>query len=294
VDCARPLLRVCVRLGCGFQQFLPCKSPRSSVCGECSIRYRRRVQCIAKSGLGRDGFFEYFLTLTPPGDRQHCKKPGCDQAPYCSHEQCECTGLDGTDLARWNAQHGARFNHFRTRLRRELAPDLQYMRGCEAQDGKHLQAADVGRMGLHDHLVMRTKHPLDVRDIRALAMAAGFGHSVKLVPIRAGSRAEAYYISKYITKSSDVRADVPWVADVIDVETGELFEGVRVPGRYRTWSMSRDWGLSMADVRASAYELYLRLDAARCHEEISAGMSVLTSGLGGDLILPGQSPPLPA
>lgn len=292
LDCGNPLLRVCRRRGCEYQQLFTCKSSRSSVCPPCAGRYRRRVRAVALSGLGRAGFIEYFLTLTPPGDREHCKKPGCDMAPYCQHEQCTCTAPAGVDLARWNAEHGARFNHFRTRLRRELAPGMEYMRGCEVQDGKRLAGADAGRMGLHDHLLIRSTVPLDLREVRALAIAAGFGHEVKLVPVTPGSKREGYYVSKYITKSADARREVPWVADVVDLETGELFEGVSVPGRYRTWSCSRQWGMTMVDVKRAAYELRIVIGQALDDESAKAALAALSVSMGAELLKPDGTDPL--
>lgn len=133
---------------------------------------------------------------------------------------------------------------------RRACPDLEYMRGVEVQDGKR-SAGSPGRGALHDHIVCRTKYPIDERLVRRLAMQAGFGHSVDVVECAPGSKREAYYVAKYITKSADARRDVPWRADVVNVETGEVVRGL-VPGRYRTWSCSRRWGLTMAQVRAEA------------------------------------------
>jgi hypothetical protein len=122
-----------------------------------------------------------------------------------------------------------------------MAEDAQYFRGVEVQQ----------RGAIHDHAMIRTKVELEERAIRTLAMAAGFGHSVKLVPVEPGSTREAYYVSKYITKAADSRSAVPWMADVVDEDSGEVTREL-VDGRYRTWSMSREWGLRMADVVADA------------------------------------------
>jgi hypothetical protein len=139
-------------------------------------------------------------------------------------------------------------------LRREY-PDLEFMRGVEVQDGKR---GGRGRGALHDHFLMRTRYAVDERTIRRLAMQAGFGHSVDLADCAPGSKREAYYVGKYVTKATDSRRDVPWRAAVVDVETGEVVDRL-VPGRYRTWSCSRRWGLTMAQVRAEA-----ALYAAQC------------------------------
>ena len=143
-------------------------------------------------------------------------------------------------MAEWNASHSKRWNHLRTNLRRDHE-GLQFMRGVEVQ----------GRGALHDHAMVWSPTRLSLLAVRARAIAAGFGHSVDLAPCVPGSRKAAYYVSKYVTKATDVRAQVPWAADVVDLGTGEVTRAL-VPGRYRTWSCSRDWGLRMADVMADA------------------------------------------
>lgn len=293
LDCSSPVLRVCRRgqwteqlvvidgqqkwrpvwTGCQYEQRLPCRRARESICRPCAFRYRRRVRRIAKSGLGREGFYEYFLTLTSPGDRLHCKRPGCKWAPNCGHEICACTEAGGVDLGVWNAEHGPRWNHFRTRLKQDH-PSIEYMRGCEVQDGAHTDG--IGRGALHDHIVFRSLTEVTEAELRKIALDAGFGHSVKLLPIRPGSTQEAYYVSKYLTKSADSRAEVPWV----DLVTGEV-----VPGRYRTWSCSQKWGDSMTVIRQAAHDLYLALEAERLNAMGVSAMSVLVAGFGGEMIM---------
>lgn len=184
---------------------------------------------------------------------------------------CECT-TGPTDLARWNASHSRRWNHLRTVLRRAV-PELEFFRGVEVQ----------ARGALHDHALLWSPVPLDRVAIARVAMRAGFGHELDLAPITSAKQV-SYYVSKYVTKSTDLRASVPWWGDVIDFDTGEVTEGI-VDGRYRTWSMSRQWGLRMADVRAeglafvraqqAAYEAQLidllrsELGAVLLHDEIS-------------------------
>lgn len=115
-------------------------------------------------------------------------------------------------------------------LLRRLAPDVQYIRGCEVQDGKRRRDKQ-GRLGLHDHAILRTRYALDERTIRRLAMQAGYGHSVDLDDIAVGSKREAGYVSK----SADQRWDVPWRTDVVNIETGEITRAL-VKARYRMWS----------------------------------------------------------
>lgn len=116
-------------------------------------------------------------------------------------------------------------------------------------------------------------------------MAAGFGHSIDLAPAPPGSKRAAYYVSKYVTKATDSRDSVPWWGEVIDYDTGEVTEDV-VPGRYRTWSMSREWGLTMAAVRAEALELV----RAREQAMVDAFLMLCVSELGARP-LPTESPP---
>jgi hypothetical protein len=118
---------------------------------------------------------------------------------------------------------------------------LQFFRGVEVQT----------RGALHDHAMVWSPVPLDRAWLRQVAMDAGFGHELDLAPCVPGSRKASYYVSKYVTKATDARETVPWTADYVNVETGVL-ERREGPGRYRTWSMSREWGTTMAEVRASA------------------------------------------
>jgi hypothetical protein len=148
-----------------------------------------------------------------------------------------------------------------------LVPGLEYLRAVEVQD----------RGALHDHALIWSPVPLLLADVRRIAIAAGFGHSVDLAPIEPGSRRAAYYVGKYVTKACDSRADVPWTADVVDVATGEI-TSEDVDGRYRTWSSSRGWGLTMAQVRESC-RLAARAAAARRDAESLDGAEIAAAPL---------------
>jgi hypothetical protein len=224
LDCDSPLQVVC-RLGCGRADQWACAGHRESRCRPCAARYRRRVRAVAASGTNRLEGYLYLLTLTAPGEREHYLPNG---------DTCPCTPPGGVDLHVWNTGHSARWNRVRTRLR-QLHPDLQFFRGVEVQK----------RGALHHHSMTWSPTPLSLAEVRRLAVAAGYGHSVDLAPCVPGSRKAAYYVSKYVTKACDSRAEVPWV----DLVTGEVVEG-----RYRTWSMSREWGQTMAQVRAIGAE----------------------------------------
>lgn len=215
--------------------------------------------------MKREGGYLYLLTVTAPGARAHCKKAGCGgegDGRGCRHERCRCTPVGGIDLAEWNASHSKRWNHLRTLLRREWE-DLEYFRGVEVQDGKR---GGTSRGALHDHAMVWSSTPLDVKRLRGMALAAGFGHAVDLAEVDAQSRKAAYYVSKYVTKSADSREDVPWAADAVNVTTGEVSR-VTVAGRYRTWSQSRGWGDSMGKVRAAA-QAYAHLKQEEREDEL--------------------------
>lgn len=291
MDCDKPVLWVCRY--CPATDVRRCSSGRESACGPCSARYRRRVRRIALSGAPGEGQRGYFGTLTAIGERVHCKRAGCDAAPACGHELCSCTTEDSPDLADWNAGHSRRWNHFRTLLRREC-PDLEFMRGVEVQDGKRRRDGR-GRGALHDHFLMRTRYAVDERTIRRLAMQAGFGHSVDLADAPPGSAREAYYVSKYVTKSTDSRDRVPWRADVVDVETGEVTRQL-VPGRYRTWSASRQWGLTMAQIRAEASVYAAGIAEQRAEQAERDALVLIAQVLGAELVETpsGSVPPAPS
>ena len=229
LDCEAPLLVVC--RDCDKRDAWACKGHRSSVCGPCAARYRRRVRAVAHSGMRRGSGYLYLLTLTAQGDKQHRMRSG---------EWCPCTPAGGVDLGEWNASHSRRWNHFRTAMRREY-PDLEFMRGVEVQK----------RGALHDHALVWSPAPLDKVQLRTFAMRAGFGHSLDLAPCEPGSKRAAYYVSKYVTKATDSRDQVPWVVDQIDYDSGEVVR-LETPGKYRTWSSSRAWGITMAQARAEA------------------------------------------
>jgi hypothetical protein len=199
------------------------------------------------------------------------------------------------------------------------------MRGVEAQDGKHRQDGK-GRAALHDHAVVWSPTRVTVQELRRIAVKAGFGHECDVAQLAPGSRKAAYYVSKYVGKSTDVRSEVPWArwkrvvptpstaagsalrqgsvrdhyrtdsreaeaaavallgAEVVSersmvwspdegcwVLSRDDWQGVDwvawTPIResreatYRTWSMSRTWGLTMAAVKAEAAS-HARLKAA--------------------------------
>ncbi len=250
LDCESPLQVVC--RSCDLRDLWQCQNHRESKCRPCSTRYRRRVRAVAESGLQLHASgYRYFLTLTAPGDRQHSYAGG--------RLICPCTPAGGVDLAEWNATHGKRWNHFRTRMS-QLDPSFSYFRGCEVQDGKRKGDGGPGRNALHDHSMVSIDTPLDLATVRRIAIECGFGHSVDLAPVQPGSKREAYYVAKYVTKATDSRDAVPWSKEKIDYETGEVTLSTKAA--YRTWSKSRSWGTTMAKVRAEG-AAYARMKAAQ-------------------------------
>jgi len=164
----------------------------------------------------------------------------------------------------------------RTALRRDV-PTLEFFRGVEVQ----------ARGALHDHAMVWSPVPLRKSRVKEIAMAAGFGHSIDLAPAPAGSKRAAYYVSKYVTKATDSRALVPWWGQVIDYGTGEVTEAV-VDGRYRTWSSSRGWGLTMAAARAEARQVVRERERAMVEEFVAL---LLADGELGAVLVDDESPP---
>ena len=278
LDCESPL-QVVRRLSTG--ELVPetwvCSNHRSSRCRPCAARYRRRVGSVALDGLrsprtpdARD----YLLTLTPPGDGPHCKKAGCGAAPFCRHELCPCTPWEGVDLAVWNTQASRFWNALLTLIERHYGTRPAYFRAAEVQDGKRRDDR-LGRGGLHFHVLVSIPAQLARRgddgrwralpDLRRLAIEAGFGHEVDVQPIDGRSAGAAEYVTKlvagYVTKSADLRDDVPWLSYDVDRSTGEVTESTAPT--FRTWSQSKTWGTTMAAIRAASLEKARELAAQR-------------------------------
>lgn len=265
-DCDRPLRVKCSK--CDYWTVWRCSGHRESSCKPCAGRYRRRVRAVAESGMKRrrsSAGYLYLLTVTGPGRRSVHRLHKVD-VKRSKTRACRCS-IDAPPLAEWNASHSARWNRLRTALKRDN-PALQYMRGVEVQD----------RGVLHDHALVWSPEPLDVLRVQQLALAAGFGCVLDLAKCDPMSKRAAYYVSKYVTKATDSRQDVPWLQDFVDTRTGEVTRGIG-PGRYRTWSCSRDWGDTMSTVRA-AKAAYARMIAARPAAELVEALAVLEAALG--------------
>lgn len=260
-------------------------------CRPCSARYRRKIKAVAEEGFTRppvDGDHYSFVTVTPPGDSPHCMKAGCESAPFCKHQQCPCTPWEGTDLAEWNPTAGKRWNLLLLLIERHYGARPEYFRPVEVQDGKR-RTDGVGRGGLHLHPLLRTPYAIDERTFRKLAIAAGFGHEVRVVRVDRGSRALVQYVTKrvagYVTKSGGKARDgVPWMRYDVDQETGEVTEQTRPT--YRTWSQSRGWGTTMAKIRERS-----RLQALELAAQRQAGQAGIVTTAGAEPSPVENSPP---
>jgi hypothetical protein len=241
--------------------------------------YRGRVARVAGSGLrvGRHGLF---VTLTAPGSRRHRRPDG---------QWCPCTPRDDADLGAWNATLGRRWTEFVQALSRELGADLVTYDDAGKRHREfglaYFAAREVQRRGaLHLHVLVRRRDgrpaALTVSQLRALAVAYGFGHAVdvqRLDPDR-----HVGYVAKYVSKSASDRRRVPWTAQQWARIPGEIVAktprgyarfsratgehlGPAVPAlvcvpRYRTWSASRTWGDTMASVRAAQQHYVMTLE----------------------------------
>lgn len=219
--CERPELLRCA--ACGATQVRRCRRASRVKCRPCAETYRHNVARVMRSGLRDDEPGQFFVTLTAPGEQQHSLPNG---------EVCPCTPPGGVELAWWNSTVGRRWSEFMIYLRR-MVGDVQYVKAAECQR----------RGAIHFHALVRCAANLMRRksEIRALAIAFGFGHSIDIR--RIASAEIVSYCAKYASKSVDERAACPW----LDRETGEVTGAMRV----RTWTCSRRWGSSMRAVRAS-------------------------------------------
>lgn len=195
------------------------------------------------------------LTLTAPGTTEGHGRWVPEGLPdevrrrlFADRAECSCHRSLGAGLGDWNASAGACWNRLRTALAR-LYPGIQFLRSAEVQK----------RGAIHYHVILATREPLELLAVQGKALEAGFGCTLDYAPITDARRA-AYYVSKYVTKSVDSRDDVPWVAPVVDEQTGEI-RRVRTAATFRAWSSSREWGLTMREIR-DALAASARLRAA--------------------------------
>lgn len=259
--CAQPMLMGCV--SCGGQLVLPCRSRDERKCVPCADRFRRDLARVAGSVPGGH---VYLLTLTAPGTGEHSRwvpkgsrLPEVDQRDgtrpgWDVRQACDCWD-HGSDLAAWNASAGRRWNHLLTLLGREYGR-VDFFRTVEIQK----------RGALHLHVIVSSDLALNVRVVQALALRVGFGCVVDLQRVRLLSRV-GQYISKYVTKGVTGRAEVPWAAPILDAETGEI-RTLRTRARYRVYSQSHGWGITLRRYRQDLRERHERArERAAAHPE---------------------------
>jgi hypothetical protein len=109
---------------------------------------------------------------------------------------------------------------------------------------QYFRAVEVQKRGaLHLHVLIVAESAVTVEQLHELALASGFGCVLDLQAVTT-TRAVAAYLSKYVSKSADVRGEVPWLK--YDRLTGEILSDCAT---YRTYTTSQRWGCSMGQIR---------------------------------------------
>lgn len=219
--CASPRLRLDPTTGTVY--LMRCNDKRTHRCQPCASRYRRSIARLATEGVlravARPGRHLAMLTVTGPGTQAgHARlHPRLDSRWVTSAHARPVCGCEheATDVGRWNAAAGDRWNHLRTLIRRELDPTAEYFCATEVQ----------ARGWLHKHVLIDSAAPIDPAAVQLLALRAGFGCAVDVQTPTDDALRFARYVVKYVTKSTDGRGDVPW-------------DGPRPT--FRTWSQSGD------------------------------------------------------
>ena len=270
-DCNQPLRVVCDIALCDYETFWRCDCSSWERCPECSERKRRYLARIIDLGItDRIGAgYTYFLTVNAPGTNEH--RRWVQGKITRQRPSCECHD-NGLSLGEWNADASACWNRFRLSLSRLVDGSLTFIRSVEVQK----------RGALHLHVILNVDRPLIPEEVQALALAAGFGCVFDLQVVNSAQKA-AWYISKYVTKSAGARSEVPWVADVVDRQTGEI-RRMKTIASFRAWSAAQSWGFTLKGLReiarlqARARDHYLaELELLLCQE--NAGGLAPESGL---------------
>lgn len=213
-----------------------CNSTRERMCLFCAGIHRKNLRTVVSSGLpwldSDKPLWTSFVTITAPGvDRLPWAKELCVvMSDHVCSGNLGCRS-DPWSTALWNLETKTTWNHFVTELERELGIDVPYWKSWELQK----------RGALHLHALMRhegiSKADFEVA-VREIASVWGFGEQIVIKAVTQANRAEfGVYVTVYVTKGSDLGL-------TFNELTGELKQG-----GYRPWSASRDWGLSMADVK---------------------------------------------
>lgn len=251
-DCVQPLRAVCDQ-GC-CEQFWRCDCSAETRCALCSERKRRLLARLIENGTtDRVGAgFTYFLTVTAPGNAPHKRYlQGKGTHQRNTNPACHCHA-QALHLAEWNPTESACWNRLRLALSRLTDGALTYVGAVEVQK----------RGALHRHIVLNVDRALLPEEVQALALSAGYG-CVYDLQVLTNPGQVARYVSKYVTKSAGERGEVPWLADVVDKQTGEV-RLLKTMATFRTWSAAQSWGYTMKGLRqimaaqAAARARYLR------------------------------------
>ncbi len=237
--CDQPVL---LRVPCGHHWIKPCGRSDESKCRPCAIKSRRLLARKVLTGLedAPAGWYAYLFTINAPGTSQHQRwDPNWLRG---SRPPCECH-VDNTgnpiDLATWNPAAGAHWNHLITSLHRQVDMRIKFHRVAEVQS----------RGAIHLHNVILSPLPLNPLHLQDLAQVAGFGCVMDLSQVpNADYRKIANYIAKYVSKGSD-RKNAKWAVEMCDTETGEIWRKNAHPN-FRAHSSSRDWGITLREIRA--------------------------------------------
>lgn len=268
-DCLQPLRAVCEH-GCGHETYWRCDCTAETKCALCSERKRKLLARLIETGTtDRVGSgFTYFLTLTAPGNAPHRRwKQGKQQGP---RQACHCHA-GALHLAEWNPTESSCWNRLRLSLSRITEGSLTYVGAIEVQK----------RGALHRHVVLNVDRPLLPEEVQAAALAAGYG-CVYDLQVLTNAGQVARYVSKYVTKSAGARDAVPWLADVVDKQTGEV-RLMSTVATFRTWSAAQSWGYTLKGLRAvmraqaEARARYLR-ELADMLAEDAGGLAPETAG----------------
>lgn len=211
-----------------------CQSTRESKCLFCSRIHRENLRAVASSGFGSTEqdklLWTDFFTMTAPG---------IDQFPWVHHRKIGehiCSGKNGCRpdefaVAMWNEKAKQNWNWLMTALERRFRRKFQYFKSWELQE----------RGLLHLHAICRhpgVSHSDFETALREIAEEWGFGEQIDAQEVTSATKSRTQaYLTKYVTKGSSRALG-------FDYETGELREA-----RYRPWSASRNWGLSMREAK---------------------------------------------
>lgn len=283
-ECAQP--NVLIHPCCGTCTTIRCGASLRSRCPSCAAIYKGRVRTLCAMGITQAAALGGTLTLTAPGVGRHCRRHRRCEADGPDCDRCPCS-VDSLELGEWNASLGKRWNRLLQAIRRgEASPKYRGRRQPQAvQYVRVLEPQQRGALHLHVPIVSGNGEPivLSPRKLRALAIRKGFGHSLHWDPMTGGKHEAAKlggYVAKYVTKSLDERAVLPWKWG------DDVPNDVRCRGpRLRVWVASRGWCVRMGDLNGRS-----RKAVPRRHDvEVERSEKLLAVGEPLDSLLTGYT-----